>query len=157
MERFWKKVRKASDGSGCWVWTGAANNAGYGVFHVEKGVTSTAHKFSYKMAHPHTKVGSGMKLCIMHSCDNRLCVNPDHLRAGTPKQNTRDMVRKGRGIKKGGKAHGNSKLTWAIVRNIRQNYKGAYGEMKTLCIRYGVSKATLKDLLSGRSWKEQGE
>lgn len=154
MDRFWSKVRKSTEGSGCWLWTGASNNKGYGVFHIEPGVTTTAHKYSYKLAHPYTKIEKGMALCVLHTCDNRRCVNPDHLRPGTPKSNTRDMVRKDRAGKPSGKAHGNSKLTWAIVRNIRQNYRGEYGELTTLCVRYGVQKATLRDVMSSRSWKE---
>jgi hypothetical protein len=158
VKRFWDKVRKPSDEDGCWIWTGTTNNKGYGMFAVETGVTVTAHRYSYKLAHPYTKVTKGMALCILHSCDNRRCVNPKHLRAGTPKRNTAEMVRRGRAPKKGGKAHGNAKLTWQIVRNIRHNYTGKHGERQALCKLYGVGKATMRDLLSGRSWKEvQGE
>lgn len=154
VDRFWNKVLKPADSS-CWLWRGATNRRGYGVYYVSPGVTEQAHRFSYKLAHPHTKVTKGMRLCVLHSCDNRLCVNPDHLRAGTPKQNSREMVRRGRAIKRGGRAHGNAVLTWAIVRNIRANYKGRWGERAALCKRYDVQKATMRDLLSGRSWKEK--
>jgi hypothetical protein len=155
VDRFWNKVRKSSEESGCWLWMGAVNHHSYGVFHIELGTTELAHRYSYKQAHPHTKVTKGMRLCIMHTCDNRRCVNPAHLRAGTPKQNTRDMLRRGRQPKPGGRAHGNAKLTWSIVRNIRANYTGKYGERSALCRRYGVQKATMRDLLAGRSWKEK--
>jgi hypothetical protein len=157
VDRFWKKVLKPADSS-CWLWRGATNHNGYGVFRLESGATELAHRHSYKLAHPHTTITKGMLRCVMHSCDNRRCVNPDHLKPGTPKRNAQDMKRKGRQIKPGGKAHGNAKLTWSIIRNIRRNYQGKWGERVALCKQYNVGKATMRDILSGRSWKEtQGE
>ena len=158
VDRFWKKVTKPADSS-CWLWSGATNRRGYGVFHVEPGVTESAHRFSYKLAHPYTKVGPKSKLFVLHACDNRLCVNPAHLRPGSAAQNSRDMVKRGRTALPSGKAHGNAKLTWAIVRGIRRNYKGGWGAIRALRAQYGVSKETIKDILAGRSWKEktQGE
>ena len=153
-ERFWSKVRKFAGEDACWVWVGALNNKGYGIFHLRPGVTITAHKHSFQSHHPRIELGTVKRQCVMHKCDNRRCVRPDHLIAGTLKQNSRDMVRRGRAIKKGGVAHGNSKLSWAIVRNMRQNYKGRYGELKSLCALYGVSKAAVQDVLTCRSWKE---
>lgn len=153
MNRFWHKIRKSPERDGCWLWQGATNHHGYGVFHVKKGVTSTAHKFSYKLAHPRTEIADGLQ--VQHKCDNRRCVNPDHLKLGTPRQNTRDMLRRGRQVKSSGKAHGNSRLSWSIVRNIRATYQGRYGEMSSLCKQFGVSKATIKDIISERSWKEK--
>lgn len=154
MERFWNNVLKTDN---CWLWQGSVNNKGYGMFAVETGVSCSAHRFSYRLAHPYTSIGRNKKLCVMHSCDTRRCVNPNHLRVGTRKQNTADMVRKGRAPKKGGKAHGNAKLTWQIVRGIRAHYKGGWGAIRELRDRYGVSKEAIKDILAYRSWKEKGE
>ena len=90
-ERFWSKVRKTSD---CWWWEGGASNR-YGNFCVFKGGkdrSRRAHVVSFFLA-----VGrwprSGMD--VMHSCDNRLCVNPEHLSEGTRKQNIHDAISKG--------------------------------------------------------------
>ncbi len=98
----------------CWAWTGAKRN-GYG----EYGGT-TAHRTSYmlfKGAIPRNQV-------VMHICDNRECINPDHLTLGTPQDNVNDKVRKGRA--KGGHGHigqnaSYSKLTNEQVQEIRNN------------------------------------
>lgn len=75
----------------CWLWTGGKNNAGYGM--IRDGVKMrTAHRVSYECAHG--PIPEGMIIC--HTCDTPLCVNPDHLWCGTHKQNSADMMEKGR-------------------------------------------------------------
>ncbi len=68
-------------GSGCWEWQAAKNNIGYGVFHFKKLVL--AHRFSYEYYHGEITVG----LVIDHKCNNRACVNPEHLQEITQKAN----------------------------------------------------------------------
>lgn len=90
LNRFWSKVRIPEDRSSCWEFTAGKNKGGYGVFYVKK-KPIYAHRFSYALAKP---IDEG--LVVMHSCDNRKCVNPKHLSQGTYGDNLRDMTSKGR-------------------------------------------------------------
>lgn len=87
--RFWAKVEKSDC---CWNWTGKPNN-GYGMIGDTSGKMIYAHRFSWEL-HNGSKVPSG--LVVRHKCDNKMCVNPDHLEIGTQKDNIADMINRGR-------------------------------------------------------------
>jgi len=96
LERFWSKVDVKSEEE-CWEWTGAKQGKNYGSFAIAPGKSGLAHKVSWALVH-NNGVMSGPKDHIMHSCDNRKCVNPNHLSLGTALDNYRDMARKGRRV-----------------------------------------------------------
>ena len=150
-DRFWARVSKKRADE-CWPWSGCKNNRGYGQIRV-KGKLALAHRFAYALVHPDLAVFGGMTRCVLHKCDNKLCVNVNHLFDGTPKQNTLDMIHKGRMRHASGEDNGQTKLTWKEVRYIRNKYSKRPRPLKMLCSKYGVSKNTVLNILNRVTWK----
>lgn len=96
LARFWAKVDIKKENE-CWLWTASVNSKGYGSFAIEKKKTALAHKVSWALAY-NDGVLSSPKYHVMHSCDVRRCVNPNHLSLGTPNDNVRDAIKKGRAV-----------------------------------------------------------
>lgn len=90
------KCKPAAGGEGCWEWPGAVTATGYGKCEIEH-TTITIHRLSFFLMKGDIPTG----LFVCHTCDNRLCVNPEHLFLGTNTDNMRDMCRKGRQVMQG--------------------------------------------------------
>ena len=91
--RFLSHIDENAKPDSCWLWNGAVFKVtGYGQFGSVKSGVFSAHKYSYQLFRG--QVPQGMFVC--HTCDVRRCFNPNHLFLGTPKDNTDDMMKKGR-------------------------------------------------------------
>jgi hypothetical protein len=90
LNRFWQSISMTLDG--CWTWAKALTKAGYGVMRWD-GRTRTAHRISWEFHNGPIPIG----LDVLHKCDNRPCVRPEHLFLGTHADNNHDMFAKGRG------------------------------------------------------------
>lgn len=150
VRRFWSRVMKSDE---CWEWIGATNDAGYGQMNVS-GKCLYAHRMSYEIHRGSIVAG----LCVLHRCDNPPCVNPAHLSLGTKRDNTQDMLAKGRHgamVKPEcvlrGSRHGLAKLNEQKVVEIRR--LGGLVSQRKLAASYGVSQGTIRDVLNRSLWK----
>jgi len=89
-KRFWSKVDVKSKNE-CWEWVAGKRRDGYGRFTIGN-KEALPHRVSYKIHNGRIP----KNMLILHKCDNRACVNPNHLYAGTQQDNMDDMYRKGR-------------------------------------------------------------
>jgi HNH endonuclease len=98
--RFHENLTKEISPSGCWLWTGArsASGNGYGQLKVF-GKMVSAHRFAYQLY----RGPIDNDYHVLHSCDNKVCVNPDHLSLGTQAQNMRQAGE--RGLMRSGSSH----------------------------------------------------
>lgn len=135
--------------NGCWLWTGIGNSNGYGRFCADN-KHILAHRASYEMFYG--PIPAGKNVC--HTCDNRRCVNPEHLWLGTQSENLKDAVAKGRMFRPdtSGENNGNRKLDWESVNHIRQLCAQGV-QQKRVAKLYGVCPATVGDIIHNRIWK----
>ena len=129
--------------TGCWLWKGQHYSNGYGT--INRGRRSwLAHRIMFQQVH-----GFLPKL-VMHTCDVKNCVNPEHLKAGTHSENMRDARDKGRLNTQTHEFHGSAKLTMTDAEQIRA-LKGIVTQ-RDLAKRYGVSRGTIQAIHDGRTW-----
>lgn len=137
----------AGDLNECWNWS-ASTAQGYGVISLKGGVTKGAHIVAWELHH-RTAVPDG--LVIRHTCDNRLCTNPNHLQAGTQAENVQDAVL--RSNMNQGELNGGAKLSIDEVRQIKQLYETGDFTHDALALKFGVSRGAISSIMSGRRWR----
>jgi hypothetical protein len=81
---------------GCWAWTGARNDKGYGRVRIERRIRLPHRVVAYACG-----IVDGLEVAsdddhVLHQCDNGLCCNPKHMKAGTLSENMQECVARGR-------------------------------------------------------------
>lgn len=144
--RFWRRVEKTET---CWLWRGATKPNGYG--SIQSGGRGSAsistHRLSFEIHNGRVPKGKW----VLHRCDVRNCVNPAHLFVGTAKDNTQDMIAKGRHARQAprGERHRKAILTADQVLAIRASSTRNID----IAAEYGVSPQNIYCIRSRRSWR----
>jgi len=135
-ERFWSKVDRR-DEKDCWEWASTIDAGGYGRFHHQRHGLK-AHRVAYTLVNG--RIPGGLIVC--HACDNRRCVNPDHLFLGTPRENSVDASRKNRRT---------TKLTPDDIRTIRERKRN--GEThRSIAAAFGIGHGVVGQIVRREIW-----
>lgn len=149
---------------GCRLWYGPSVPRGYGVLSVG-GRQVYTHRAAWEQRFG--AIPSGM--FVLHRCDNPACINTDHLFIGTPLDNMRDMIAKGRQDYMSNKRRGSdhphvgkgrfkneknpaAKLTWEQVNQIRARYQRGVTRQVDIARDFGIRQAQVSSILRGESW-----
>lgn len=133
--------------NGCWIYLGSKDKDGYGVVGVlKKQKRAQRVVFEYFFG----EIPSGMFVC--HKCDVRQCINPEHLFIGTPRDNTADMISKGRAIHPRGELHPASKLKHEDVLKIRKMRESGE-KLSAIASKFGISFQHVSAIEKGIVWK----
>ena len=156
-QRFWSTVEKTDS---CWLWKGSKRPNGYGQFFVAmpgKKLSVSTHRYSYLLHFGEIPDG----LCVLHKCDVRYCIRPDHLWLGTQGDNNRDAVRKGRHVSglhlhpersARGIFHPWAKMTDGKVRLMRTLANCEYLSSCTLAKWFNLNHKTVESILKRKTW-----
>lgn len=142
IDRFWGKVSKSHS---CWEWRACIDSDGYGRLQVQ-GSNLKSHRISFQIHKgdiPH-------EMCVCHTCDNRKCVNPEHLFLGTNTDNVKDRCEKGRTPR--GEDVWCAKLTWSDVAKIRERLsRGESG--RSLAKELRVNVGVISKIKNNKIWR----
>lgn len=134
--------------AGCWMWLLSCGSHGYGQAYCPPDRVTTAHRVAYRAFKGPIPDG----LLVQHTCDQRWCVNPDHLELGTDQTNCDDKVRKGRDgrEKKFGRIPVNRKLTSDQVAAIRTTQ----GTEREIAKIFGITQTQVSRVKRGLVYKD---
>lgn len=148
---FWKRINKNGPAyknlGRCWIYGGADDGSGYGTFGIAGRIHRT-HRLSWTISIGEVPVG----LCVLHKCDNRRCVNPNHLFLGTRVDNNKDRHAKGREKPCKGSTNGRAKITEEQAVEIRSLQRSGWTYTQ-LMVKYGLSKSMIGNIVQGKAWR----
>lgn len=142
-ERFWLRVTKTR---GCWFWLASTDGDGYGQV-CRDGRLRKSHRVAWEMARGPIPAGA----LVLHKCDTPACVRLSHLFLGTPSDNRRDCVAKGRTNLPCGNQHWCAKLTATKALRIRHLEKAGW-TLRALALKFAVSVRTVQKIVDGETW-----
>lgn len=142
----WLKSQTAESPSGCWEWTAGKHGVGYGSISRTLGGGGYAHRAMYQSVIG--PIPDGMY--VLHDCDNRLCINPEHLFPGTHLDNIKDMHAKNR--QRGGsmpnEKNPSCKFSDETIRQIR-GVRATGLSLSKIVRQFGISETHLLKVLKG--------
>ena len=144
-ETFWDCCKRQSDG--CWEWQRGKDSCGYGILSINSKMKK-ATRHAWEITHGAIPDG----LCVLHTCDNPSCINPDHLFLGTQKDNAIDRTIKGRTARNYGESNGRAKITAEDADNIRFIYRRGDATQCELADKYGISQVQIGRILQDKFW-----
>lgn len=147
IDKFWSNVQKGNPDE-CWIWIGSPSGNGYGQLRFE-GVTYRSNVLSYLI----NKGNIPARMYICHTCDNPICVNPNHLFVGTPSDNAKDRQQKGRGRPMDGENNSNNRFTKESIIQMRSMFQKGY-----LCNEiahiFDTNPEYVRNVVKRKVWKD---
>lgn len=135
------------DANGCRLWTGLLDQHGYG--RLRSGSLRSAHRIAWREHNGPIPPG----LWVLHTCDNRRCINPEHLYLGTVGDNVRDMEERGRRVTVLGSQKVDAKMTEAMVSDLRARDFSEWGSLSKAAREMGLDVQTVRRAIRGDTWK----
>ena len=157
-ERFWSRVNThgplpvhCPELGPCHIWTGGIASTGYGRLWID-GKFQQAQRIGWELENGPMPA----HLYALHHCDNPPCVRASHIYLGTAQDNSDDKMRRGRFVRVSqiGEHNGHAVLTAAAVTIIRDAYRHGGVTQQALAIAYGVSRSTIRDVVTSKRWRE---
>jgi HNH endonuclease len=146
LDKFWSKVNKTKT---CWLWTAMKNVFGYGELWTGKKPNrkrKLAHRISWELRFGKIPEGLG----VLHKCDVRNCVNPEHLFLGTFLDNMKDKLSKGRQAKH--ERSGMARLTEKNVSEIRSLYSSGLKQHE-IAKQFKINQGQISRIVRFEAWK----